>query len=105
MLLLRRAASQVDSVGQLLDRDFGIAGCQTAQTPTRMHQDIGQGVADKTAHLDGIYHHAGKLIRDGLRKDLRQNLTKEQQKEGHQHRLDDKLEGGIVEDKERVDDV
>ena len=40
VLLLRRGASQIDCVGQLLDRDLGIARCQAAQAATRTHQDI-----------------------------------------------------------------
>ena len=40
-----------------------------------------------------------------LREYFGQNLTKEQQKERYEHRLDNKLEDSAIEYEERVDDV
>ena len=40
-----------------------------------------------------------------LRKDLRQNLAKEQQQEGDNHRLNNELESIALEHEQRVDDI
>ena len=99
MLLLRRGTSQIDCIGQLLDRDLCITRRQTAQAATRAHQDIRQRIADNAENLDRKDRKAGEALGTALREYLGQNLTKKQQKERNEHRLDNELEDRAVEDK------